>query len=289
MATDVNGAFETLISWATASSAENARAKQHRFTIDNCLKNKLGMSHSFRSGSFGNLTNVAGYSDVDLFAVFPTTDPTQNSDTFLQKMRTALKGTLPNTDVRVRSPAVVVPFGDDEQDTFEVVPADFAHKTSDDHNVYDIPDRAGDWMKSSPAAHNAYVRRLDEKLGGNVRPLIRLIKTWKYYSDVPIRSFYLEMRTAEFAAGESTIIYKYDVRSVLRRLDSLELAYMLDPLGISGRIYPGTASQVETAKTKVNNAARRAQNAIESEQSGNLEDAFSWWDKVFNGQFPSYY
>jgi hypothetical protein len=97
------------------------------------------------------------------------------------------------------------------------------------------------------------------------------------------------MRTAEFAAGETAIVYKYDVKSVLRRLESLELASMLDPLGISGRIYPGTSSQIETAKTKVGNAARRARNAINSEAEGKPADAFNWWDRIYNGQFPAYY
>ena len=47
-------------------------------------------------------------------------------------------------------------------------------------------------QQASPDAHNAYVASIDTKFGGKVKPLIRFIKAWKYFRDVPISSFYLE-------------------------------------------------------------------------------------------------
>ena len=106
-------------------------------------------------------------------------------------------------------------------------------------------------MRSSPDAHNAYVRKGDGDLGNKVKPLIRFIKAWKYYQNVPISSFYLELRVAKYAEGESSIIYDMDVKRVFSHLDSIDLANMQDPMGISGSISPcATQAQLDDAKSK---------------------------------------
>ena len=62
-------------------------------------------------------------------------------------------------------------------------------------------------MKSSPKAHTDYVKQEDERLKGKLKPLIRLLKAWKFYNNVPIRSFYLELRAAKYAESEKSIVY----------------------------------------------------------------------------------
>src|SRR5258706_12085129 len=105
-------------------------------------------------------------------------------------------------------------------------------------------DWSGGYMKASPDAHKAYIAHVDEKLGGKVKPLIRFLKAWKCYREVPIMSFYLELRVAKYAAGEKTIIYEYDVRNVLKQLWDLQLASIQDPMGISGYI-PACSSEAK--------------------------------------------
>src|SRR5947209_5847805 len=74
------------------------------------------------------------------------------------------------------------------------------------------------WMRSSPDAHNDYVRSIDNKHTGKVKPLIRFIKAWKFFKQVPISSFYLELRVAKYADGETDIIYAYDVQRLFDML-----------------------------------------------------------------------
>lgn len=93
---------------------------------------------------------------------------------------------------------LVCPFGSSKSETTEIVPADYVGE-SGDYKIYDIADCSGGWMRASPDAHNDYVRIIDDRLGGKVKPLIRFIKVWKYYRDVPISSFYLELRVAKYA------------------------------------------------------------------------------------------
>jgi len=145
-------------------------------------------------------------------------------------------------------------------------------------------------MNASPDAHNAYVQWIDNKLGGKVKPLIRFIKAWKYFRDVPISSFYLELRVAKFASEEESILFEYDVRSVLRLLWDGQLARMQDPMGVSGYISPcKTEAARADALSKLSTALTRANKAREASDAGNIQDAFYWWRLLYNDQFPTYH
>ena len=130
---------------------------------------------------------------------------------------------------------------------------------------------------------------MNTKLSKKVKPLIRFVKGWKYYNDVPVESFYLELWVAQYANGENSILYSIDMASILRNLAELRFASIADPMGISGNISAcGSVSDAATAQSKVTDAARWASKAREAETAGKMSDAFYWWDKVFNGRFPAY-
>jgi hypothetical protein len=40
--------------------------------------------------------------------------------------------------------------------------------------------------------------------------------------------------------------------------------------------------------TRIERAAVRADKALAAEDAGNIRDAFHWWRRVFNGNFPAY-
>ena len=93
-------------------------------------------------------------------------------------------------------------------------------------------------MKASPDAHNFYVRSIDGNLSSKVKPLIRFIKAWKYLNNVPISSFYLELRVAKYASKKSSVLYSADVAGIFQFLHNSKLAKVRDPMGISGNISP---------------------------------------------------
>ncbi len=273
----------------TPSTAESEAAKKHRASIEACLQKNFGFKRFVRIGSFGNGTSISGFSDVDYLACLPTEQGTQVSTSSLNKVRNALDARFPYTGVCVRCPAVVVPFGNTQAETTEVVPADYLRE-SNGYKVYDIADCSGGWMNVSPDAHNNYVRYVDDKHGGKVKPLIRFIKAWKCFRDVPISSFYLELRVAKYAASEEAIVCDIDVERILRQLWDAQLAAMQDPMGISGYIYPcKTATLQADALSKLLTAVTRAEKAREATNLGNIQDAFYWWRLLYNNRFPTYY
>lgn len=285
----VDQGFRVFLQRLTPTTGESTAARNHRASIKTCLESNFDMTSFFQTGSFGNGTSISGHSDVDYFAEIPACNLKANSTTALSEVRDALKKRFPTTNVRVNCPAVVVPFGTDAKESTEVTPADYIKTTEDEYRVYDIPDCSDGWMRSSPDAHNAYVREVNEDLGFKVKPLIRFIKAWKYYRNVPISSFYLELRVAKYAEDKSWITYSKDVKGVLSYLDSIDLANMRDPKGISGYISPcSTDAKLEDAKSKLSTALTRAQNACDAEDEGDIEKAFMYWNRLYAYKFPSY-
>jgi hypothetical protein len=289
MATTVEEGFRTFHQRLTPTATETSAAKSHRATIEACLKNNFEITRFFRTGSFGNGTSVRNFSDVDYFASIPNRYLTANSDSTLRKVWRALDERFPQTEIGIRTPAITLPFGTDASESTDVVPAECVSKDQNENLIYEIPDRSGGWMRTSPDAHNNYVANVDVNLGHKVKPLIRFIKAWKYYRNVPLYSFYLEMQVARYASRESSIIYSIDVRNVLKLLWDNQLAAMQDPTGISGYIYPAFSEAMKAdALSKISTALTRAEKAREAEEDGRVSDAFDWWDLVFADSFPAY-
>lgn len=281
--------FDDFLSKLKPQRAESEAAKSHRASIEACLRNAFGLNRFVRIGSFGNHTSISRYSDVDYLACLPKGNFGGGSTYTLSKVRDALNNRFPNTGVAVNCPAVAVPFGTRASERTEIVPADYMSE-KDGFKVYDIADCSGGWMKVSPDAHNAYVSYVDGKLGGQVKPLIRFIKAWKYFRSVPISSFYLEMRVAKWASAETTILYEYDVRTLLKQMWDGQLASVQDPMAVSGYIY-ACKSEVQRADalSKLSTALGRANNARDESDKGNISNAFYWWRMLYNDEFPSYY
>lgn len=289
MAKSVDEGFRLFHERLTPLAGETRAAQLHRASIEQCLKGNFKITRFFRTGSFGNGTNIRRFSDVDYFASIPRERLTQNSYSTLIKVRKALKTRFPNSSVIIRAPAVRIPFGRGASESTEIVPTDYIRRDSGKYRIYDIPYVTGRWIKSSPDAHNAYVSRINSKHGGKLKPLVRFLKAWKYYRNVPIISFYLEMRVAKYAELENSIVYSIDVKRIFEFLYKNNLPAIQDPMGISGYIQPcSTEAKKKEAISKLGMAMERAKKAVEAESSEITRRAFIYWNLVFNNQFPKY-
>lgn len=290
MARTIDEGFNTFLSWLTPTDTETQKAKTHRASIEACLKQKFGLVRFFRSGSFGNGTSISNYSDVDYFASIPRSNLKNDSSASLREFKVELDSRFPNTGVRIDAPAVVVPFGDSASETTEVVLADYISKDEYGNKTYDIANKSGGWQRSSPDLHKFYVEHYDDKLNKKVKPLVRFIKAWKYYQDVPISSFFLEMFVANYSSNEKTIVFDIDIKNIFESLKSNQLLGIDDPMEVSGKI---VACKNETDRAAaiilLKDAIRRSQNAVSSEHTDHkTATAFYWWNKLYNDMFPNY-
>lgn len=281
--------FNTFHKRITPSSYSTGKAASHKASITSRLKEYFDINQLLYSGSANNGTSISNYSDVDFFASIPTKKLKENSSISLREIKECLQGRFQNTNIYVDSPAVVLDFGSTDWDTAEVIPADYINQ-KDGKNVYDIPNGSGDWMKSSPSLHNSFVISENDRLSKKLKPLIRFLKAWKYYCNVPISSFYLELRVAKLMESEDSIVFDIDLKDTLKNLYTNNLAALQDPKGVSGYIYPCSSDvRKEDAMSKLKTAYSRALKARDAEYNDNTKDAFYWWDKLFAGNFTSYY
>lgn len=290
MAKSLVEGFDTFIGWLKPTSSEHDSSASHRDSVNSCMENNFKCTNLFETGSFGNGTGVRHYSDTDYFAVCPATEVWGDSNYTLRKVKEALQATFTKTEgIEVKTPAVRIPFGTYASETLEVTPATrngLVTTPVGDKYSYDIPNHDSGWMQSSPGAHNEYVKKQNDRLGGKLKPLIQLIKAWKFYNNVPITSFYLELRVARYAEGETSIVYDIDIKAIMNLLNNNQLASIQDPMGISGYV---SACQSEAKKidalSKLATGASRATKAYDNRD--NLDTAFYWWDLFFDNKFPS--
>ncbi len=156
MPRSIEQGFNDFLTKIKATAAETSATVSHRTSIKACLENNFGLKRFTRIGSFGNGTNVSGYSDVDYLACFPTTSLKQSSDASLRVVKDALVVRFPNTGVTVHCPTVFCPFGTYKSQDTEIVVADYV-KEDRGYKVYEIADGSGGWVQICPDAHNAYV------------------------------------------------------------------------------------------------------------------------------------
>lgn len=122
MALTVEQGFVDFDGLLKPSGTESSLAASHRSAISDTLRQRFGMTHFFRSGSMGHNTSVRGHSDTDYFAVFPAGKLREDSNSTLQMIREGLLARFPRTEIVVRSPAVVIPFGIHASENHEIVP-----------------------------------------------------------------------------------------------------------------------------------------------------------------------
>jgi hypothetical protein len=176
-------------------------------------------------------------------------------------------------------------------ETWELIPAFLTARGSKDQLIYDIPGPSAGaaWIDSAPNEHLTYVNEANkEPHKGDAKDLARLVKAWKYYCDVPISSFYLEMRAAQHVTTQKTYIHVWDICQLLESLNDHGLASMNDPMRAAGRIYPCSSdAKLEEARSKLRRAATRARAALDAHNAQKPEDAFYYLNLLFGGKFPS--
>ena len=280
----INQHFIDLLSKLTPSSAENASYASHRASIEAKLESSFDVTYTLETGSFRSGTGVRYHTDLDILVSIPSSHQRDSSYNMLLAIKYALQERFGESGIYIRTPSVVCNFSDGR--TIEVTPGYYQYQTDDSYNVYKIPDYNSAWQIAAPSAHIAYVNRVNNKLDKKVKHVVGLIKAIKYAHDIPISSFYLEMRTAKYCDNETYISYAEDVQRVLNRLVNDELALMQDPVGIAGYIEPcSTDAKKKEALSKLTTARNRAKWAIDAEEAGKHAEALEWWGKVFDRSF----
>lgn len=284
MTTYCSDGFATFLSRLTPTQAEKTAAAGHRASVEKSLRDSLDVQRFRQTGSFHHGTGVRFHADVDLLVSLGGSRPT--TDTALGWVKSALQKSFPSTTIRISRPAVVVEFNSGRE-TWEVIPGFL--KSNDTAPVYSIPG-FGEWITSAPTAHLDYVNEINNttNISGGAKKLARLAKAWKYYKNVPISSFYLEMRAAEYMKTQTSFVAGLDLYYLLKRLDEHQLASMNDPKCLTTRIKATSSDAKRTdALSKLSTALSYAAKAKAAGEEDNTALAYHYWDLLFGGNFPA--
>ena len=253
---------------------------QHYYGTDS------GDANSFLIGSWGKDTTTRPPRDVDVYFLLPASvyyryqDRVGNRQTaLLQEIKGVLADTYPSTEMKGDGQVVMVRFN---SYNVEVVPAFLL-----DSNQYWICNTAGNgnYKLTDPPAESMYIEKVDAATNRNLRPLIRVLKSWQDFCLVPIKSFQLELIAAEFLAQSPWRQYDYFWFDWIVR-DFFFYLYQQTNRRIAIPGIPELCFLGSDWQSRVVTAWSHAVKACEYEHSNYVEAAGEEWQKIFGQDIP---
>lgn len=285
--------FKTLLARIEPSVTTTQLYESHRSGVTNRLKTVFAANKVVLIGSNSRDTAIGKYSDVDLLLVLSRSEVTRggslvSSDTVLKNVRLQLEDRYTSTNIGKDRQAIVVNFKDGDHPV-DVVPAFYEGPAASLNNypVYGIPDGEGNWMQTSPDAHNRYIIEADQRSGGKLKGVVRLIKFWRTTRNVPLNCFHVELLLAQTGVCNGVKSYAECVADVMALLAQRECRGLQDPLRISGIVKAAnTEIKRQQAAASLRQCAEHAKQAVGFDCYGYMPTAYQQWDFVFHGQFP---
>lgn len=235
-------------------------------------------------GSCGKKTAINPLNDVDVIFKLPFSEKKRYDDyknngqsQLLQDVKNILLKSYPRTSIRGDGPVVAVDF---ETCKIELIPS---VKMSSSYYV-PITSDGGNWERTEPIIEKESVQTSNSRSNGNTINLIKMIKTWKNYCNVPIKSLAIELIAIDFLEiweyyDKSNVYYDWMVRDFFETL--------VNSAGKSHDI-PGTYNTLDYGDqwvSKAETAHERAEKAIEYESKKLNYCARDEWKKIFGNKF----
>jgi Second Messenger Oligonucleotide or Dinucleotide Synthetase domain len=274
------------------TSPQFADGMKKRAGVVSCLNNAYYGSHSdtdnsFFVGSWGKDTATRPPRDVDVYFLLPPAVYHRfqarlwnRQSALLQEVKEQLTATYPDTDMSGDGQVVVVNFG---SYCVEVVPT-FRLTTPGRYWICNTHD-GGSYKQSAPWDEVNQLEAADVANARNLRPLIRMLKTWQACCSVPIKSFHLELIATEFI-GQSPwrlkdfFWFDWLTRDFFEFLCRRANGYV---------VAPGTYEVMALGNawhSRALSAHQRAIKACEYERDNLVEAAGEEWQKIFGFDIP---
>ncbi|MAS36101.1 MAG: nucleotidyltransferase [Anaerolineaceae bacterium] len=237
-------------------------------------------------GSYGKNTAIAPPSDIDILFELPLDQYSRyenyaynGQSQLLQDIKKVLEKTYPRTAIRADGQIVLVPF---TTYSIEVLPA---FKRASGGYYYPDTHNGGSWKITDPKAEIDLIRASNKRSNGNTIKLIKMLKAWKQYCNVPIKSLVLELRSINFLENweyydKPSVYHDWMIRDFFARLIEFQNGNCPMP-GTGETIWYGDAwlSKAETA-------LKRSQTACELESQESYALATIEWQKLFGNRYP---
>jgi len=255
------------------------------------LQNSFNLRKFQRIGSHARSSAIKSFSDLDFLAVLARNETKWGgsfvkSNTILNKVSQDLNSRFVSTTIRRDAQAVVLQF-DGGQKSMDVVPGIF-HEMKNKRPVYLIPDGYGEWMESSPEAHNSFINRENLRSKEKLKKVAQLVRCWKCSraSNIPISSFYIDLLLAHSEICVGAKSYPMMMYEFFKLMSDRGCRGLRDPLGIAGVVYAvKTDAQGNVLISHIENSLEHATRAVVAETNRHFKEANRQWNIVFNHNF----
>lgn len=288
----VSKRFDGFIENLSLTSVQIADGEKKNLGVRSCLNQHFYNSssetaNSMLIGSWGKFTRVRPPRDIDVLFVLPSTvydryqlRPGNKQSQLLQEVKSVLQKTYSGTDMSADGQIILVPFA---SYAVEVAPA--FKLTTGKYWICDT-NNGGSYKKIDPEAEKTNISNSNKATNGNTRHLIRMMKRWQYYCNVPIKSFWFELLAVDFLsqwehAGKSKLYYDWMVRDFLK---------WLCQKANHSIFVPGTYEIINIGDSwlsRAETAYKRAKEACENEEGDYLYLAGEEWQKIFGDFIPT--
>ena len=168
---------------------------------------------------------------------------------------------------------------------FDIVPCFYT-----DAGFYLIPNGYGKWEKTDPRIDNDHTTNLNQRFGGHLLELIRLVKYLNSKrSTVTIPSYLLEVIILDYYANQSfNGDWKIDdnLKNIFREIAIRILGSVDDPKKIQGDINTLEWEDRDKIFAFYNKKADEAWDAVWQRIMGNEQAAIDIWGDIFGEKFP---
>ena len=201
----------------------------------------------------------------------------------LDKVRTVLLKTYTKTpSISRNGQAVTITFSDFRVD---VVPA--FNRSGGGYLIPDSPNDA--WISTNPPKHDEALTAANKAHGGDLVPIVKMIKGWNRIINDAFRGFYIELLAIDVLQGVTISDYPSGVRYLFDKGREKIKYKQSDPAGFGDQINPlDSVTTVADAVSRFETAYTRAVKAERFAADGKIEYAFDEWRKVFGDYFPSF-
>jgi len=290
----IAGQFTKLLSRITPTLRDLQTYGRHERTIKKRLKSVFKANNIVRIGSYSRGTSIRSFSDIDLMLILEREEVRRgqewkSSTSILNRVRNEIMSRCPYTQVVRDAEAVVVRFGSNQR-PIEVVPAFYwEHGGAQNYPIFGIPSGKGWWMRTSPQVHNKFINDANQRSGGKLKRVAKLIRFWRqcWQVPIPLSGFYIEIFLAHEGICNGAKPYAHCLNDVFALLANSQCAGIEDPMEVTQVIEPAS-SEEKRGRTQIAvlNSAKRAYKALIAEMNGDIYESLRLWNLVFNGRFP---
>ncbi len=290
----IGAKFDRFLGNIELTASQKSEASNRHNTVRANLEKEFIGAKTFVVGSYGKNTSIRPPSDLDIMLVLPISIY-QKYDSFdyffrnaqselLQEVKRRIQKYYPSTDIKADGQVIIIRFSGSF--SVEIAPCFEVGSYSQKYRLADT-NAGGKWREVDPVGESSSLTKSNRETSGNTVRLIKMLKCWKRYCAVPLKSFHIEILAQNFLANyqykdKTSVYYDWMIRDFFSWLSNKHSSWG------NSVSHPSSYESIDIGtewKSKVDSALVRAKKAIEYGQGNMPNDAKSEWQKNFGMDF----